>query len=96
MRYNRAYVQKAIERIQKNFGVHLDLDHCSQGYKIEYKGRGLSPRGSPNEMIVWLEAFEEGMELMRRICNGTEITCLCVPGNPCAAHAEVNPPPAHG
>ena len=66
MRYSRAYLEKAITRIQRNFGVKLELDHCSQGYKIELDGRALSPRGAPNATLVWLEAFEEGLEVMER------------------------------
>jgi len=86
MRYNRAFVERKIDTLNKIYGVDLCLDHSSQGYKIETKGgaRSLSPRGSPNEMIVWLDAFEQGliqMEHLQKRGTGNE---------------EVNPPPMHG
>jgi len=68
MRYNRAFVERKIERLNRDYNIDLCLDHSSQGYKIECNGgaRSLSPRGSPSRMLEWLDAFEQGMYLMER------------------------------
>ena len=68
MRYSRAFIERKIDNINKEYNVDLCLDHSSQGYKIECKGgaRSLSPRGTPTQTLTWLDAFEQGLYLIER------------------------------
>lgn len=67
MRATRADLERALNRLVKNFGRQFYMDWTQRQPRFCLKGRELSPRLSKNEMMRWMEAFEAGLE-----CSGVE------------------------
>lgn len=59
-------VTDAVTRINKRFGIKLDVDWQMNKARVlaPLQQRYMSPRGSNREIMTWLSGFEEAMDFI--------------------------------
>jgi hypothetical protein len=62
-------LRQIVERLNKLFDMTLEVDRNAQGCRLfdRTRGRDVSPRLRPRDFRLWLEGFEEGLDLENRI-----------------------------
>lgn len=62
MQTPRARLQQAFTVLKNRTGLPFGLDHHAGGYRLQLRGRNISPRGQMALIALWIEAYTDGWE----------------------------------
>lgn len=73
-RVTKADLESAIHRLYNRTGQRFELDYLQGKPRLSHNNRFISPRLKSSEMLMWIDAFEEGIawsgaDRMRRALN---------------------------